>query len=138
MGRGEAPWPGVAARRLLLGALLAVTAVTTAACGDSGDQEAGSGTRSARTQPPSPVQACVGAVGYWARHWLAGGEPYGDYQSMGLSNRQYGILREVVAAARVTQRDQGDRAARELIDRQVREACEERYAGGGPSKGPWR
>ncbi|MFB7654723.1 MULTISPECIES: hypothetical protein [unclassified Streptomyces] len=134
MGRGEAPWPGPAARRFLLGALMAVAAVTTVACGNSGDQEAGSGTSSATTEPPSPTEACVGAVGYWARELLAGGEPYGDYQSMGLSNRQYGILREVVAAAQA----QGDRAARELIDRQVREACEEQYAGGGPSDGPWQ
>ncbi|MEU6452198.1 hypothetical protein [Streptomyces sp. NPDC046979] len=137
MGRGEAPWPGVAARRILLGALMAATAVTTVSCGNSVDQKAGSGS-SATTEPPSPTEACVGAVGHWARELLAGGEPYGDYQSMGLSNRQYGILREVVAAARAAERDQGDRAAREPIGRRVREACEERYAGGGPSEGPWQ
>ncbi|MCF2125034.1 hypothetical protein L1I79_01115 [Strepomyces sp. STD 3.1] len=138
MGRGEAPWPGVVARRLLLGALMAVTAVTAVACGNSGDQVAGPGTSGATTGPPSPTEACVGAVGHWARELLAGGEPYGDYQSMGLSNRQYGILREVVAAAPDAERNQGDRAARELIDRQVREACAEQYAGGGPTDGPWR
>ncbi|MFG3164525.1 hypothetical protein ACGFY8_32125 [Streptomyces sp. NPDC048232] len=137
MGRGEAPWPGVAARRILLCALMAATAVTAVSCGNSGDQKAGSGS-SATTEPPSPTEACVGAVGHWARELMAGGEPYGDYQSMGLSNRQYGILREVVAAARAAERDQGDRAAREPIDRRVREACEERYAGGGPSEGPWQ
>ncbi|MFC9063007.1 hypothetical protein ACFTXB_34015, partial [Streptomyces sp. NPDC057074] len=128
MGRGEAPWPGVAARRLLLGALMAATAVTTVSCGNSGGQEAGSGS-SVTTEPPSPTEACVGAVGHWARELLAGGEPYGDYQSMGLSNRQYGILREVVAAARAAERARGDRTARAPIDRRVREACEERYAG---------
>ncbi|MGW8635628.1 hypothetical protein [Streptomyces sp. NPDC055793] len=138
MGRGEAPWPGVAARRLLLGALMAATAVTAVSCGNSGDQGAGSGGSSATTDPPSPTEACVGAVGHWARELLAGGEPYGDYQSMGLSNRQYDILREVVAAARAAERDRGDRAAGALIDRRVREACEEQYAGGGPSDGPWQ
>jgi hypothetical protein len=69
---------------------------------------------------------------------LDGGKPYGDYQSMGLSNRQYDILREVVDAARARERDQGDPAAAELIDRQVRRACAERYRDGGPSVGPWQ
>ncbi|WP_245235281.1 hypothetical protein [Streptomyces violaceorubidus] len=80
----------------------------------------------------------MSAVGYWAREMLDGGEPYGDYQSMGLSNRQYGILREVVEAARAAQRDQGTRQARELIDRQVRRACAEGYRDGAPSHGPWQ
>ena len=139
MGRGQAPWPGAAARRVLLGALMAFAAVTAVSCGsNSVDQEAGSGTSGATTEPPSPAEACVGAVGHWARELLAGREPYGDYQSMGLSNRQYGVLREVVAAARAAERDRGDRAALEPIDRQVREACEEQYAGGAPSDGPWQ
>ncbi|MFD4257372.1 hypothetical protein ACFWR9_07010 [Streptomyces sp. NPDC058534] len=142
MGRGGAPWPGA------LAAATVVVSLAVAACGNSGGQDAGSGTAreasgspasaSAPPSAPSPAAACVSAVGYWARELLDGGEPYGDYQSMGLSNRQYGILREVVAAARVTERDQGDRAAGELIDRQVRQACEEQYAGGGPSDGPWQ
>ncbi|MFA3874484.1 hypothetical protein ABS735_12455 [Streptomyces sp. MMCC 100] len=80
----------------------------------------------------------MSAVGYWAREMLDGGEPYGDYQSMGLSNRQYDILREVVDAARTLKRDQGAQEADELIGRQVRLACAEGYRDGGPSNGPWQ
>ncbi|MGW4545753.1 hypothetical protein ACWEN4_05140 [Streptomyces violaceorubidus] len=78
------------------------------------------------------------AVGYWAREMLDGGEPYGDYQSMGLSNRQYDVLREVVDAARARERDQGAPATKELIDRHVRRTCAGRYRDGGPSVGPWQ
>ncbi len=78
------------------------------------------------------------AVGYWAREMLDGGEPYGDYQSMGLSNRQYGILRQVVDAARTAKRARGARAADELIDRRTHRACAESYRDGGPSRGPWQ
>ncbi|MEW2449900.1 hypothetical protein AB0896_20430 [Streptomyces parvulus] len=137
MGRGQALWPG-AARRLLLSALPAVTAVTIAACGNSVGQVAGSGTGATTPKPPAPGEACVSGVGHWARALLDGAEPYGDYQSMGLSNRQYDILREVVAAARDAAREQGTRRARELMARQVREACEKEYADGGPREGAWR
>ncbi|MEU4147585.1 hypothetical protein [Streptomyces parvulus] len=137
MGRGQALWPG-AARRLLLTALSAVAAVTVAACGNSVDQVAGSGTGTTPPKPPAPGEACVSGVGHWARALLDGAEPYGDYQSMGLSNRQYDILREVVAAAREAARDQGTRRARELMAQQVREACEKEYADGGPREGAWR
>ncbi|TDT36462.1 hypothetical protein EV562_108290 [Streptomyces sp. BK208] len=80
----------------------------------------------------------MSAVAYWAREMLAGREPYGDYQSMGLSNRQYDILREVVDAARATRRDQGAQEAEELIGRRTRRACAEDYRDAGPSRGPWQ
>ncbi|MFE1588210.1 hypothetical protein ACFW6Q_21285 [Streptomyces sp. NPDC058737] len=141
MGRG-----GVL--RLGPAALTLVMAVAVAGCGDSGDGADGSapgppGTSasSGHSRPPRPLsgaELCVSAVGYWAREMLDGGEPYGDYQSMGLSNRQYDILREVVDAARTAKRDQGARAAGELIDRQVRQACTDGYRDGGPSRGPWQ
>lgn len=76
-------------------------------------------------------------VTHWSREVLAG-TAYGDYQSMGLSNGQYEILREAVAAARPVEMRQGTRAAHEVIDRQVRADCAERYRGGGPSEGPWQ
>ncbi|MDT0610792.1 hypothetical protein [Streptomyces lancefieldiae] len=125
-------------------ALTLLTAVAAAGCGNPGDGEAGSGTpRGASApptspRPPSAAELCVRAVGYWARDMLDGKDTYGDYQSMGLSNRQYDILREVVDAARATNRDQGAGAAERLIDRQVREACAERYRDGAPSTGPWQ
>ncbi|WP_342211025.1 hypothetical protein [Streptomyces sp. MH60] len=121
-------------------------------CGNSGDGPGGSsgaahGASTSSTSSPSTASSqrplsgaelCVSAVGYWAREMLDGGEPYGDYQSMGLSNRQYDVLREVVDAARARERHRGAPADDELIDRQVRRACAERYRDGGPSVGPWQ
>ncbi|CAM5275882.1 hypothetical protein STENM223S_11357 [Streptomyces tendae] len=153
MGRRGFPGPGAAALALL-------TAVTAAGCGNSGDGTHGSAgdapdAPASLTSPPSPApsaasapsgprrplsgaELCVSAVEYWAREMLAGAEPYGDYQSMGLSNRQYDVLREVVDAARATRRDQGARAAEESIGRRTRRACAEDYRDGGPSRGPWQ
>ncbi|WP_174855430.1 hypothetical protein [Streptomyces coelicoflavus] len=141
MGRGGVLRPGLAALGLVM-------AVAAAGCGGSGDPVGASAgaahsvpAPSATSGPPRPLsgtELCVSAVGYWAHEMLDGGEPYGDYQSMGLSNRQYDILRQVVEAARAAKRTQGVRAAEELIGRQTREACTERYRDGGPSRGPWR
>ncbi|AKZ55139.1 conserved exported protein of unknown function [Streptomyces ambofaciens ATCC 23877] len=162
MGRGEAPWPGVAARRFrcspgLLALAFTLTLPTAGATGCAGSSpgEPSSGTTrttasastsaspaasaSASAQPTlSGAELCTNAVRYWAREMLAGGTPYGDYQSMGLSNRQYDILREVVDAARATKRAQGQRAADELIDRRASEDCADHYRDGGPTDGPWR
>lgn len=84
----------------------------------------------------SDTDLCTRIVAYWSRRAL-GDDTYGDYQSMGLSHGQYQILRDVVAAARVTLRRQGLAAADELIDRHVRRACIERYRHGPPGEGPW-
>ncbi|MGV9254689.1 hypothetical protein [Streptomyces sp. NPDC003697] len=74
---------------------------------------------------------------YWSGEALDSGT-YGDYQSMGLSDAQYDILREVVAAARSVRRRQGAAAARELVARRAREDCAARYRDGRPGRGPWR
>nr|WP_231909174.1 hypothetical protein [Streptomyces sp. 2114.2] len=144
------PHPARSLARTLTLALL--IGVSSAGCGGGPDDPTdGSAGNAASASPPPPsgassgpplplsgAELCVSAVGYWAREILDGGVPYGDYQSMGLSNRQYDILREVVAAARVAKREQGARAAGELTDRQVRRTCAERYRDGGPSVGPWQ
>ncbi|MFG2677998.1 hypothetical protein [Streptomyces sp. NPDC048392] len=140
MGRGGALRRAQAAPTpaLVLTLLIAAAAV---GCGGSGDGAGGSGAAHSTSAPPRAVsgeQLCVSAVGYWARETLDGRESYGDYQSMGLSDRQYGVLREVLDAARATERDRGARAAGTSIDRQVRQACAEGYRDGGPSDGPWR
>lgn len=141
MGRGRA-------RRRGRAALALATVVVAVGCGNSGDGPGGSSgaAHGASASPASPsaprplsgAELCVSAVGHWAREMLDGAEPYGDYQSMGLSNRQYDILREVVDAARAAKRDQGARAAGQLIVRQVRQACTDGYRDGGPSRGPWQ
>ncbi|MFD5451535.1 hypothetical protein [Streptomyces sp. NPDC127100] len=140
-GGGGVPRPAAAGggiRRAVPLALL--TAVLTTACGG------GSGTGGAHpataVPPPSPTpvsdaELCVRVVAHWSREVLDGGT-YGDYQSMGLSNRQYDILREVVAAARPVLRTQGALAAAELIDRRTRARCAGRPPGGDADGGPWR
>ncbi|WND38131.1 hypothetical protein RI578_29325 [Streptomyces sp. BB1-1-1] len=154
MGRGRAPWSGAAARRfrfapgLLALALTLPTAALAVGCGNSGAERPGSGDTARATASASasasaqgslsPEELCTSAVGYWAREILAGKTPYGDYQSMGLSNAQYDILREVVDAAQATKRDQGPRAAEKLIDRQVSDSCADQYRAGAPSDGPWQ
>ncbi|MGW4346369.1 hypothetical protein ACWEL8_14965 [Streptomyces sp. NPDC004690] len=85
----------------------------------------------------SPAELCARAVAYWARKVLDD-DTYGDYQSMGLSNTQYEILRRVVAAARPIRQGQGTDAVQHLIDRQARTECAERYRDGASGKGPWQ
>ncbi|MEU1016392.1 hypothetical protein [Streptomyces sp. NPDC005898] len=93
----------------------------------------------------SPAALCTALVTEWARQLYAadgsggpsGSGGYGDYQSMGLSNGQYAILRDVLDAARAERRRQSAAAGRKLIDRQARKRCAERHRDGGPSGGPW-
>ncbi|MCF2540056.1 hypothetical protein ACFXGG_05870 [Streptomyces nigra] len=84
----------------------------------------------------SPARLCTGIIAYWSRRALTG-DTYGDYQSMGLSDGQYEILRTVVDAARAERERAGDEAAGRLIDRRARTACEKRYRNGEPTGGPW-
>jgi hypothetical protein len=132
-------------------ALLAV-ALTTG-CGSSGTTDAHGGGRApttatapAPTAPsasaPSasatpPEVLCTRIVTHWSREVLDG-TTYGDYQSMGLSNGQYDILRAVVDAARAEKKRRGADAADQLIDRQARQGCADWYRSGGPGEGPWQ
>ncbi|WP_445284528.1 hypothetical protein [Streptomyces sp. DSM 118148] len=92
---------------------------------------------SAAASPSSDAELCAESVARWSRKVLDSGT-YGDYQSMGLSNGQYEILRAVVDAARAAERRQGADAADELIARRARAACADRYRHGVSSGGPWR
>ncbi|MBM7171616.1 hypothetical protein JQK87_25060 [Streptomyces sp. G44] len=92
----------------------------------------------------SPAGLCTTIITKWARQIYdadgtarADDSTYGDYQSMGLSNGQYQILREILDAARTARRRETTDAGRELITRQARERCAERHRDGGPSGGPW-
>ncbi|WP_336112156.1 hypothetical protein [Streptomyces sp. PTD9-10] len=142
MGRLGGPRPGV---RLLV---LSLALLWTTSCGGTGGAGPGAGGsggpgRSARgsaatsASPASDAELCARIVAHWSRKVLDSGT-YGDYQSMGLSNGQYEILRDVVDAARAAGRSQGAAAADELIDRQARRSCAERYRHGTPGGGPWR
>lgn len=113
--------------------------VLATGCGGSGSAEA-KDTRTSSTPSPSatpPEVLCTRIVAYWSREVLDS-ETYGDYQSMGLSNGQYEILRTVVDAARAERERRGAEAADELIEREARAGCVEWYRSGGPGEGPWQ
>ncbi|MFJ8488276.1 hypothetical protein ACIRBZ_07790 [Streptomyces sp. NPDC094038] len=139
MGRRGSGLPGPTA--LVLGLALLT------GCGDPGapDRDSASPAPSAPSAAPpsaspSPASAaglCASIVAHWSREVLDS-DTYGDYQSMGLSNGQYEILRTVVDAARAVERGQGAAAAHRLIDRRSRAACAGRYRDGTPTGGPWR
>ena len=140
MTTGWAPRPGLTTLGFRLGLVLLTGGLATD-CGTSGQGDATSTGRSASVSPSPrttpPEELCARVVSYWSRKVLDG-TTYGDYQSMGLSNGQYEILRTVVDAAREEKKRQGAEAADKLIDRQVREGCADWYRTGGPSKGPWQ
>ncbi|MEU9341038.1 hypothetical protein AB0D74_07450 [Streptomyces sp. NPDC048278] len=143
MGRRGSGLPGPAA--LVLGLAL------LSGCGGPGatDRNAASPTSSAVFSAPSAThpsaspsttsaaELCASIVAHWSREVLDS-DTYGDYQSMGLSNGQYEILRTVVDAARAVERAQGAAAADRLIDRRSRAACAGRYRNGTPTGGPWQ
>ncbi|WP_176986127.1 hypothetical protein [Streptomyces sp. 2231.1] len=130
------------ARFLVLGPALSALLVVT------GCDRSGGAPHTAPAPAPAPAtpgsasaasdaELCTRLVAHWSRQVLDSGT-YGDYQSMGLSNGQYELLRDVVDAARVAKRHQGTARVDKLIDRQARRACTERYRDGTPSGGPWQ
>ena len=134
MATGRAPWPRVALGLALL------TGVLATGCTASGTTDGPTSTRGGGSPSPSATpreELCAKVVAYWSRQVLDSGT-YGDYQSMGLSNGQYEILRAVVDAARAEKRRTGPKAADRLIDRRARTDCEAWYRSGGPGEGPWR
>ncbi|MGC2999586.1 hypothetical protein ACPF8X_14775 [Streptomyces sp. G35A] len=145
MRRGGTTRPGAPAYGPRLVAVLVAGALMTG-CGAPASGGPSDGRTAAGSPSPSPgatsgatsdEELCARLVGYWARRALDG-RTYGDYQSMGLSDGQYGILRAAVDAARPVRERRGTRAAHEVMDRRIRAGCVEWYRRGGPSKGPWR
>ncbi|MEU2262227.1 hypothetical protein ABZ557_18580 [Streptomyces sp. NPDC019645] len=129
--------PRVRSARLRTLAPCVALAVVLAGCAGAGPGTAPRPSPSPRTT--SPQELCTRLVTHWAHRLLAdAGGGYGDYQSMGLSNGQYEILRTVLDAARAEERSNGSAFAEELIARQTGRSCTERYRGGGPTGGPWQ
>jgi hypothetical protein len=134
MATGRAPWPRAALAPALLAGVLAT------GCAAPNTPDASASARNDGAPPPSATpreQVCAKLVTYWAREVLESGS-YGDYQSMGLSNGQYEILRTVVDAARAERRRTDTGAADRLIERRARTECEAWYRSGGPGEEPWR
>ncbi|MFG2499539.1 hypothetical protein ACGFSB_15180 [Streptomyces sp. NPDC048441] len=122
---------------LALATFLATTAGVTG-CGSSPSTDAHSKTPAPSPATTSPEDLCTTLIVKWGRQiYDSDKETYGDYQSMGLSNGQYAILRDTLDLARAERKRHGAAAGRELIAEQARERCEKRYRGGGPSGGPW-
>ncbi|MGW0363500.1 hypothetical protein [Streptomyces sp. NPDC002990] len=77
--------------------------------------------------PSSPVQICTTLVSYWAKETLMGTKWSGlDWEQKGLSNEQYAIHEDAVAAGRAEERTAGRDKALELIDRFTAQRCAER------------
>ncbi|MER6255911.1 hypothetical protein ABT224_31625 [Streptomyces sp. NPDC001584] len=119
--------------------LLAALALT--GCSSSAPTPAaGSASPSAAptSAPPSPVQVCTSLVSYWAKETLLGTKWSGlDWEQKGLSNDQYAIHEDAVAAGRAEERTAGQDKALELIDRFVAQRCAEE-GGAMRSSENWR
>lgn len=114
--------------------------VLATGCAAPGTPDAAASARNERAPSPSATpreEVCAKLVTYWAREVLDSGA-YGDYQSMGLSNGQYEILRRIVDAARAESRRTGPGATDRLIERRARTDCAAWYRSGGPGEEPWR
>ncbi|MFF4851444.1 hypothetical protein [Streptomyces sp. NPDC001194] len=78
------------------------------------------------SSPSSPAQICTSLVSYWAKEALKGGKWAGlDWEQKGMSNDQYKIHEEVVAAGRTEERTAGLDKALELADRLTARRCAE-------------
>ncbi|MFE6283952.1 hypothetical protein [Streptomyces sp. NPDC057877] len=123
---------------LRTGAAALLLTLLSTGCGTADSPPTSAGTSAAPSPTPTPPEdLCTRLVSHWSREVLDSGT-YGDYQSMGLSNGQYEILREVVDAARAEKRRHGAQAADALIERRARAGCVDWYRTGGPSDGPWQ
>ncbi|MEU7554756.1 hypothetical protein AB0B01_20845 [Streptomyces sp. NPDC044571] len=88
--------------------------------------------------PSSPAQICTSLVSYWAKETLKGSTWAGlDWEQKGLSNAQYAIHEDAVAAGRAEERTAGRDRALELIDRFVAQRCAEQ-GGATWSSENWR
>ncbi|MEU3776808.1 hypothetical protein AB0F11_27090 [Streptomyces sp. NPDC032472] len=82
--------------------------------------------RETEPSPSSPAQVCTSLVGYWAKEALKGSKWAGlDWEQKGLSNEQYAIHEEAVAAGRAEERTHGLDKALEAVDRLVAQRCAE-------------
>ncbi|MBB4980111.1 MULTISPECIES: hypothetical protein [Streptomyces] len=86
----------------------------------------------------TPVDVCANLVSYWVKEALKGSKWAGlDWEQKGLSNEQYEIHDEVLAAARAEERRAGRKAAEALADRESRRRCEAANGATGSSEN-WR
>lgn len=118
-------------------ALLAGGPLTGCSTGPGPRTPTATATPRATATATTPEALCARLVTYWAHKALDEGT-YGDYQSMGLSNRQYDILTGVVDAARAERARAGRPAADRLVDRRARTRCARLHREAGPTERPWQ
>ncbi|WP_406738755.1 hypothetical protein OG365_27225 [Streptomyces sp. NBC_00853] len=118
-------------------AALTLTGCSSSAPPSAPPSAAGSASPSSPA-PPSPVQVCTSLVSYWAKETLLGTKWSGlDWEQKGLSNAQYEIHEDAVAAGRAEERTAGRGKALELIDRFVAQRCADE-GGATRSSENWR
>ncbi|WP_406860305.1 hypothetical protein ABZO31_07555 [Streptomyces sp. HUAS MG47] len=101
---------------------LTTTAVlgTLTACSAAGGDAAPTPTAQATT----PAELCTNLVAYWVKEALNGSKWAGlDWEQKGLSNEQFALHDEVLAAARAKERTAGRAAALALADEESRRRC---------------
>ncbi|MFF1713779.1 hypothetical protein [Streptomyces sp. NPDC058268] len=117
---------------------LAFAALVATGCGSSPPADSPDPSPDPSPATTSPKDLCTALITKWGRQiYDSGKETYGDYQSMGLSNGQYLILRDTLDLARAERSRHGGDAGRKLLTREARERCAKRYRHGQPSGGPW-
>ncbi len=80
--------------------------------------------RQTAPSPSSPAQICTSLVSYWVKETLKGGKWSGlDWEQKGMSNEQYEIHEDALAAGRAEERTHGLDKALELADRFVAQRC---------------
>ncbi|MGX1883936.1 hypothetical protein [Streptomyces sp. NPDC055287] len=86
----------------------------------------------------SPEEICTELVSYWAEETLKGSKWSGlDWEQKGLSNEQYTLHEEIVAAGRAEAKRRGRAAGLRLIDRLAKQECAARNGATGSSEN-WR
>ncbi|MGW6985555.1 hypothetical protein ACWGE1_39870 [Streptomyces sp. NPDC054932] len=132
---GTMPRTARYAAHILLAAL-ALSGCTPSAPPSAADS--GSPSAEPSAAPSTPVQVCTSLVSYWAKETLLGTKWSGlDWEQKGLSNAQYAIHEEAVAAGRAEERTAGRDKALELIDRFTARRCAE-TDGATASSENWR
>ncbi|MEU9374731.1 hypothetical protein AB0D94_13295 [Streptomyces sp. NPDC048255] len=128
-------------RRARLAGAAALVAALTLGCSPDGTRATATAPATPAPATTSPQDLCTRLITHWSGVLLdaaPGEDPVGrDYQAMGLSGGQYDILRAVVAAARTEEQARGRDAGRDLVAREARQRCDERYRNGIPTGGPW-
>ncbi|MGW5849342.1 hypothetical protein ACWFQ8_15550 [Streptomyces sp. NPDC055254] len=87
--------------------------------------------------PAPPARICTALVSYWAKETLLGTPWSGlDWEQKGLSNDQYAIHEDAVAAGRAEEATSGRDRALELIDRYVARRCADEDGATGRAAAP--